>query len=203
MPLDYPVFTDRQLVALFVRGDEAAFEALFRRHFERVYRVTRRFVRRDADAEEICQEVFLRVARGAAAWRPEAKFTTWLYRVAVNTSLSRRRREDRRHLVLLPDAATAPDPGAAVAPFEAARGVELTAALERALATLPGRLAAVFQLRVLEDLSVAETAAALEIPAGTVKTHLHRARAALRVRLRPHLDPGDDAPGAAREETSA
>lgn len=153
-----------------------------------MYRVAARILGPGPDSEEVLQEVFLQTARAAAGWEPRARLSTWLYRVTLNRCFSHRRKAGRRPLVLLPamdDAAGADD---AAGPFERASVGELKAALRREVARLPEDLAAAFTLCVLEGLSTAEAAAALERPTGTIKTHVHRARQALRRRMARHLD---------------
>jgi RNA polymerase sigma-70 factor (ECF subfamily) len=140
------------------------------------------------DSEEVLQEVFLRTARAAPDWEPRARLSTWLYRVTLNRCFSHRRQASRRPLVLLPAMDDAAGPDEAEGPFERARVGELRAALRGELARLPEDLAAAFTLCVLEELSTAEAAAALERPVGTVKTHVHRARQVLRRRMARHRD---------------
>lgn len=181
-------YTDAQLLALYAAGHAPAFDELFRRHRALVYRVAARILGPGPDSEEVLQEVFLRTARAAAGWEPRARLSTWLYRVTLNRCFSHRRQAGRRPLVLLPAMDDAAGPDGAAGPYERARAGELKDALRQELTRLPEELAAAFTLCVLEGLSGAEAAAALERPVGTVKTHVHRARQVLRRRMARHLD---------------
>jgi len=129
--------------------------------------------REAALAEDVTQEVFLRISCGYRRWRPRAAFRTWLYRVVVNTA----RELVRRHRRL----ASNQDLGSAgrAEPSVASPDASLTD-LTRALRSLPERQREVVILRYLEGMSTRETAQAMRCRAGTVKTHLHRALRALR-----------------------
>lgn len=137
-----------------------------------------------AEAEEIAQEVFLRVHRAVAAFRGEAALSTWLYAITSRLCLNRLQAPDRRRraeaaLDMVAD--PAPGPGAEL---EAA---EREAALQRAIGALDEQARIVVVLRDVQGLSYEEIAAALELPVGTVRSRLHRARLALKERLRPLL----------------
>lgn len=179
--MDLGDFSDNQLVLLFAHGTREAFDELFRRHRQRVYRVAKRLVGERADAEEVLQEVFLRLARSAATWEPRAKLTTWLYRVTVNRSLTHRERTRRANLVLLPGLETVPS--VQEGPMQRALERDLAERLRSRVAELAPPLASAFTLCVLEERPYQEAAEILERPVGTVKTHVHRARLLLRRRL--------------------
>lgn len=177
-------FSDNQLVLLFRNGRRDAFAELFRRHRGMVHRIARRMVGAGPDAEEVLQDAFLRVARAASSYEAKARFSTWLYRIVVNRCLSFRARSGRGRLVALPERCP-PDP--APGPYERARAGELKASLRREVAGLPDPLCAAFTVVVLEERPYAEAAEILEVPVGTVKTHVHRARLLLRRRLAREL----------------
>ncbi len=185
--LDPGEFSDEQLVLLFAHGRESAFDDLFHRYADRVHRIALRMVGSRLDAEEIVQEVFLRVARAAPSWEPRARFRTWLDRVAVNRSLTHRERRGQGRVVLLPGLEQlAAD--TRLGPFEEARERELAESLRSRVAELPDALAAAFTLCVLEGTPTAEAAEVLDLPTGTVKTHVHRARLLLRRRMARELE---------------
>jgi RNA polymerase sigma-70 factor (ECF subfamily) len=184
--VDLSEFTDNQLMLLFAHGTRAAFDALYHRHKQRVFRLAVRMVGERADAEEILQEVFLRLARSAENWEPRAKLTTWIYRVTVNRCLTHRERQGKANLILLPGLETVP--AVARGPYEEVRERELVRHIRERVAELSGPLAAAFTLCAMEGLSYPEAAEVLERPVGTVKTHVHRARLLLRRRLEKEFD---------------
>ncbi len=170
------------LVERLRAGEARAFEELVRSYQHRVFGVALRMLGNAAEAEEVAQEVFLRVHRAIGDFRGEAKLSTWLYAIASRLCLTRLgaaerrlRREGDEALVRLPDGQA--DPGAA---FE--RG-ELEAALSRAIAELPDDRRIVVVLRDLEGLAYEEIAEALDLAVGTVRSRLHRARMDLKDKL--------------------
>ncbi len=145
--------------------DRKALESLFRRHRDYVYRVIWSLLRCRATAEDLTQDVFYRIAGMRRRFFRRAAYRSWLYRVAANVARDHLRKS--RRTVALNDyerADTSADPG---------HGRELEEVL-RALDRLPPRQRQVVTLRMFEGFSTAETAAALKISAGSVKTHLHR-----------------------------
>jgi RNA polymerase sigma-70 factor (ECF subfamily) len=162
-------------------ADPGAFEALVVAYQHRVFGIALRMMRDPTEAEDVAQEVFLRVHRGIDAFRGDAKISTWLYaitsRVCLNrlASPSRRSREGEDVIACLPSAEA--DPAAA-----AARS-ELEAALHRAIAELPDDRRIVVVLRDIEGLTYDEIAETLALEPGTVRSRLHRARTELKERL--------------------
>jgi RNA polymerase sigma-70 factor (ECF subfamily) len=183
---------DRELVARWHAGDLAAFEALVRRYQERVYRLLFRMLGSAADAEDAAQETFLNLHRHGRRFRGEARFSTFVYRVAANTALNRRRTLGRsrarveRFAELQAVGHERPEgpPG----PDQAALGRELSERVHRALGTLPEKLRLPLVLFDIEGLPYAEVSTVLGLAEGTVKSRIHRARLALRERLAPDLD---------------
>jgi RNA polymerase sigma-70 factor (ECF subfamily) len=174
--------TDAELVARAQKGDEAAFEQLVRRHQRYVFNLAYRVLDDYAEAEEVAQEAFVRVWRGLPGFRGQAQFTTWLYRIVYNLCLNRLPGLRRELLQIEPleEVLVSSDPS----PPELFAARELSAFLHAQLDRLPEKYRMVLTLRYLQHLSYAEIAAALELPMGTVQTHLHRARRLLRERLR-------------------
>lgn len=164
------------------RGDDAAFAALYDAHAPRVYAVCLRLSGDRAMAEELVQDVFVRVWQRLDSYRGDSAFATWLHRVAVNTVLEHARSGRRRRLRVRIAAdfanitpefdapAAAPEPGVAMD-------------LEGAVASLPAGARAVFVLHDVEGYDHAEVGALLGIAEGTSKAHLFRARRLLRERL--------------------
>ncbi len=176
--VDRPDPADSELVlAVVARDDGEAFARLVRRHQSMVRSVLRRLAKGDAAlADDLAQETFIRAWRNLRSFRFDARFSTWLYRIAFNTWLSEAR---RRREVLLEDSPEAPEaeeppPGAPA---------EDRVDLERAIASLPDGERAAIAACYYADLTHEEAAAAIGIPLGTVKTHILRAKAKLRARL--------------------
>ena len=155
------------------RGEAAAFEEFVHRHQRKVYRVAFRFFQNRVDAEEMVQEVFVRAHRELSRFRGGAQVGTWLYRIAVNACLDRKRHLDTRREVPLDEAsgevAGSPDP------FTWAASREFADRVARAMEELPPRQRAVLILRIYEELSLQEIADVVESPLGTVKANYHYA----------------------------
>lgn len=183
---------DRELVARTLAGDRAAFEALVRRHERRVYRVAMALLGRPEDAEEALQECFLQAYRHLEQFRGEARFSTWLVRIAVNAALQRRRERDGAVSLdelleagdFVPERLSPRHPS----PEQLYGRQELRRLVETAVAALPEPYRAVLVLRDLEGLSAEDTAAALGLTVPAVKSRLHRARLVLREYLAAHLE---------------
>jgi RNA polymerase sigma-70 factor (ECF subfamily) len=185
--------TDTELIEAVRAGDTRALEALMRRHNRTLYRTARAILGDDAEAEDAVQEAYLRAYRGLAAFRGEAKLSTWLVRIVANEALMRRRRRARTAAVVPMYADAAPSeewslmsdrPG----PEQDALRAEMRKIIEVRIDALPESYRAVFVLRALEELTVEETAGVLEIPEATVRTRFFRARALLREGLAREVD---------------
>ena len=171
--------TDDELVALVAQGDETACRLLVDRYLPRMIAVARRMMGNQADAEEVAQEVFLRVWTHADRWEPgRAQFTTWLHRVATNLCLDRLRRRTMDDIDSIPEPASdAPGPDVVFEQQELANRVEI------ALQALPERQRAAVTLTHFQGLTNIEAAETLEISVEAVESLLGRARTALRVSL--------------------
>ncbi len=186
---------DEALVAASQAGDAAALDALVRTHQDRVYGFAMRMCRNVEDAKDILQETFLGMLRSIRDFRQESRFTTWLYRIAANACLKKRRRglfEPRPDQELSLDALM-PHPDAdgrrpeipdwsADAEQALLRG-EMTAQMEAAIDRLPRDYKIVLLRRDVEGLSAEETGQALNLSVPAVKSRLHRARVFLRNEL--------------------
>lgn len=178
--------SDEALCVAVGRGDEAALRALVQRHRDRAFAILLRSTAREADAEDLFQELWLRVVRAAASFDPSQRFAPWLFRIAVNLARDAARRRAALHHALPTRDGILPD-GADEAPLPDEQLVEAgrARALRAAIAALPAGQREVVVLRWLEGLGEAETAEAAGIPPGTVKSRLHHAAKALRERLAP------------------
>lgn len=171
---------DEDLVARAGQASgEKAFAELLRRHQGKVRGLLLRLAGDRTLADDLAQEVFLRAYRGLAGFEGRARFSTWLYRIAYNVYLNHRTRV--RELAALPEGFEA----GAMAPETSlsANRSDLRRDLDVAIAALPDRYRAVVMLYYLEDVSYPEIAEILDLPLGTVKTHLHRAKRILRENL--------------------
>lgn len=182
---------DKDLVARWQKGDEAAFEELIVRHERRVYRLLYRMMGSKEDAEDLTQETFLSLHRYGHRFRAEARFSTFVYRVAANAALNRRRSlgRGRARVEKLKHRQAAGDdlPSSPRDPEDSTLGVELTGHVREALDQLSPSLRMPVILYDIEGLAYGEVAKILGIAEGTVKSRIHRARRALREQLKELL----------------
>lgn len=177
----YDLLPDEELVARIAGGEPALFELLMRRHNQRVYRAVRAVLGSEEEVEDVMQQAYLNAYSHLGQFAGEARFTTWLTRIAVNEALARRRRG--AFIVQGDEDMTMRIPSATPDPEQQAAAAELRDVMEREIEALPAAFRTVFILREVEGLSTAETAVTLSISEDLVKTRLHRARAALRENL--------------------
>lgn len=161
-------------------GDKQAFAELVRRHQGKVRGLLLRLTQNPTLADDLGQEVFLRAYRGLVGFEGRSRFSTWLYRIAYNVFLNHRTRS--KQLDALPQGfeTRAAAPKNELSPERC----DMRRDLAGAIAELPDRYRAVVTLYYLEDVSYPEIAEVLDLPLGTVKTHLHRAKKLLRQHLR-------------------
>ena len=186
---------EHALISASKSGDPAALEALVRTHQGRVYGFAMRMCRNVEDAKDILQETFLGMIRSLQEFREESKFTTWLYRIASNACLKKRRRgvhdPTPEQELSLDELMPRPDaegrrPEIADWSEDAERALlrgELSARMEAAIDKLPREYKIVLLLRDVEGLSAEETAQALNLSVPAVKSRLHRARLFVRREL--------------------
>jgi RNA polymerase sigma-70 factor (ECF subfamily) len=182
---------DVRLMLAFRAGDPTAFDGLFRRWSGPLLRYVERMVRDPAVAEELVQETFIRVHGARERYSPEARFSTWLYRIATNLALNELRRPRRRVLHRSTDeddALPLVAEGSGVDDVVDARREAET--LLRALDELPEKQRAALCLAAVEGLSYAEVAEALEVTEKAVKALVHRARSGLAKRLAGRASDG-------------
>jgi RNA polymerase sigma-70 factor (ECF subfamily) len=185
---------DAELVRLAQAGDAKAFEALVVKYQRRIARHVARYVRNSGDVEDIVQDVFIRAHRGLGSFRGDSAFFSWLYRIATNASLSHLKRS-RNDVLLGDDApeerAEAFEPGVSDAadPERTLMAKQIADTVQKALARLQPDLAEALMLYEVEGKPYAEIAGMLDIPIGTVRTRIFRAREFIARRLEPVLDP--------------
>jgi RNA polymerase sigma-70 factor, ECF subfamily len=176
---------DRDLASRAAQGDVEAFTKLVRAHSSLVFRVALRMLGNE-DAQDASQEVWIRVWRNIKGFRGESAFSTWLYRITMNTCLSVRQREARREereyggdeMPYLPE-----PPGGEADPEAATLSAERREEIQAALKYVRAEHRAALVLRHMEGLSYAEIAAVLEVPDGTAKGWVSRGRAAMLIAL--------------------
>jgi len=191
--LDLSNRPDADVVALAQRGREDAFRELVRRYERPVFSLIFRMVRDSATAEDLAQDTFIKVLNHIDKYRPEFKLSSWLFKIANNVAIDhlRRRQVDTISMSGSPHAASAAEIEATS--FDVASGdesaldeiesKELGSAIERAIARLRPEYRSCILLRHVEGRSYEEIAATLDLPLGTVKTYIHRARHQLRESL--------------------
>ncbi|MGB6118044.1 MAG: RNA polymerase sigma factor [Mesorhizobium sp.] len=185
-----------ELVQRAARRDSAAIRSIIKANNQRLYRLARAIVGNDADAEDVLQEAYIRAFGKLEEFRGDSSLTTWLSRITINQALMRlrgRRRQRRAaedaqtqaqaRIIPFPLATPAEDPERIMAQRQ------LLDLVEQATDDLPEQFRLVFIARVVEGLSVEETADTLSLPQATVKTRLHRARKLVREKLEARVGP--------------
>jgi len=166
--------SDADLLILFGKGDEQAFNELVRRHQERVYWVARRVLGTHEEADDVVQDVFLRAYEGLRRFRGDASLSTWLYRIAMNLSLNALRKKRVRRMLHLEELGQEPASRADATDGPLLRREE-DEALRRAVDALPEKQKQVFILRYYEELSYAEIALILKKSEGGLKANYFHA----------------------------
>ena len=196
LALDYAGLTDAELARCIVAKDAAAARHLITRNNQRLFRAAWSILADRAEAEEAVQDGYLKAFAALPSFRGEAQLSTWLTRIVVNEALERRRKAGRRRQQLEAQGVSfiesyrealmrGSEPSQS--PEQEVMRAELARLLEGAIGRLPEVFRPAFVLREIEGLSVAETAAALDLPEATVRTRLHRARLRLQADLAPAL----------------
>ena len=176
---------DTQLVKASQQGDQDAFALLVRRHQRRVFNLSLRMVQDYEDASEATQEAFVAAWQGLPSFRGEARFATWLYRIAYHCCLRRlERRKRERCLQAVIEAEQILDGMHKEQRVEdILERRDRLAVVRKQMEQLPAKYRSVLVLRHLQEMSYEEMAAVLSMPVGTIKTHLFRARNLLKERL--------------------
>ena len=172
---------ERELVEACRRGDEGAFQELVSRYKDMVFALIARTVQDRSRAEDLSQDVFLRIHRGLPYFRGEARLSTWIYRIVANVCLHE---ADRRPPAASLDDERVKPPAGSDRRFE---DFELRDRLEKAIARLPSNYRLLVAAHYLDGIQYEELAEALQMPLGTVKTQLHRAKRQLRHLLETEL----------------
>ena len=177
-------------------GNTAAYNGLVLRYQRQVYNLAYRMLGNAEDSGDLVQETFIRAYSALASFRQDASFLTWLYKIASNLCIDHlRSRKAKSALSLDVELEEGREPAADArtsGPEDAAVRGAVQEVVQRAILNLPERYRVVVVMRHLQDMSVEEIANALNMPTGTVKTHLFRAREMLRERLRSVLEVETD-----------
>jgi RNA polymerase sigma-70 factor, ECF subfamily len=187
--------TDLDLVECAAGGDEFAFECIMRRNNRLLFRTARSILKDDAESEDALQESYLRAWRALPTFRADAKLSTWLVRIVINEALERRRRSGVQ-VIPLDTAMESADPQTQrsmeddpdLQPERFAMRSEVRRLMEARIDMLPEAFRTVFVLRAVEEMSVEEVSAALDVPEATVRTRFFRARGLLREGLSRDVD---------------
>ena len=191
-----PATDDLSIVARVSAGDSAAFELLMRRYNRRLYRLARASLRDDAEAKDALQDAYLDAFRSLGQFRGEAALGTWLSRLVLNECRARLRRSIRRQKIIpmvstelnMDAVAEVAGTGESQTPDRLLARAQMRTVLERKVSELPEVFRVVFVLRSIEELSIEEIAATLDIPPETVRSRHFRAKGMLRESLAREID---------------
>jgi RNA polymerase sigma-70 factor (ECF subfamily) len=175
--------TDEQLVEAFQNGDASAFDALLSRWDPKIRGAIYRLVGPHEDVRDLCQETFLKAYRGLGGFKKEARFSSWLYQIAVNVCRDRQRRRRGRTLVSLDELDGSELGLPAASALDVVEGRDLSRLVAAAVEALPAEQREVIVLKEYQGLTFLEIADALDLPISTVKTRLYRGLGQLRQRL--------------------
>lgn len=187
---------DEELIKRIKEGDERAFELLMRKYKRRVYLIALQSTKSHEDAEDITQEVFIRVFKSIPSWEPRASFSTWLYKVTSHLCVDYHRSRVRQRVESVDDEeAAVPEPRAedlASHPDRVAEEREIRRLIDEVIQkNLSGRQRDAFILYYYGGLQVKEVAEVLGVAEGTVKMHLFRAVSKIREALKPLKERGE------------
>ena len=180
---------DIELIDRYLGGDVEAFNELMAAHEDRVFGICYRMMQDREAALDATQDTFLTVFRKADRYRAQAAFSTWLYRVAVNTCYDHLRRQKRKRAEPLPETHDPPDLSA----DDLYAAAEVRPDIDRALASLSDEYRAAVVLVDLQGMSLEQASDTLDVPTGTVKSRLFRARRQL-AKILGNLSPGGEHP---------
>jgi RNA polymerase sigma-70 factor (ECF subfamily) len=186
-PSPHMTWTDEELVAKSIRGDADSFNELIMRWERPIYALAYRTIGREEDARDVCQETFLRAFRALPGFRGQAKFSSWLYRIALNLCRDWIRRERRTPVVQPPEDVDLLELAAASEPSESIEDLvarqDLSRLVERAMALLPEEQRTAIVLKEFHGLTFQEIADLVGCPLSTVKTRLYQGLTVLRREL--------------------
>lgn len=188
------VALDHDLVARFKNGDQAAFDEMVSRYWDRIYSMVHQLLRNQQDAEEVTQDAFIRAHRGLVNFRGDSAFSTWLYQIATNLARNRywywwRRKRDKSVSFDAPLSADSDTTLADIIPAQVETPDDITVTAEfvarigKGMEKLSSKHREILTLRNIKNLSYEEIAVILNISVGTVKSRIARARDSLKAKL--------------------
>ncbi len=190
---------DQQLVERVQRGDKQAFGLLVEKYRRKLGRLLSRFIRDQAEVEDVVQEAFIKAYRALPNFRGDSAFYTWLYRIGINTAknylVAMGRRPQTQNEIEIEDAENFEDGDelrTVETPESELMTKEIAKTVQTAIDALPEDLRTAIVLREIEGLSYEEIATMMECPIGTVRSRIFRARDAIATQLRPLLDTPQD-----------
>ncbi len=180
-------WTDEELVARAIGGDSDSFDELVRRWERAIYALAYRQIGREEDARDVCQETFLHAYRALGGFRGQAKFSSWLYRIALNLCRDWMRRQRRTPVIQMPEDLEGMERAALREPVESIEDriarADLARHVERAMALLPEEQRTAIVLKEYQGLTFQEIADLVGCPLSTVKTRLYQGLTVLRRQL--------------------
>jgi RNA polymerase sigma-70 factor (ECF subfamily) len=179
--------SDRECIQRLQQGETGAFEILVRRHQKAIFNLVYRLLGDYDEAAEIAQEAFLSAYKSVGQFRGDANFSTWLYRIALNHASTRRKTLAKSQQRYVPLDGAEPVDEHRIDPADSVERKETQERVQKALNSLEPDDAAIILLRDMQDIPYDEVARMLNLPVGTVKSRLHRARQALKARLTPYF----------------
>jgi len=189
---------DKTLMLLIARGDEEALRELIEKHQGAVYGTIAKMLGDPVEAQDLAQQVFVRVYRAAGTYRATAQFKTWMFTIVRNLVFNEHRRRSRATFISFQQPGSEPGPGldlpdrANKSPGERALQEEMLRAIDAAILALPEQQRLVIVLRRYDEFSYEQIAEILKTSVPSVKSLLFRARETLRVALRDYLDMNDE-----------
>jgi RNA polymerase sigma-70 factor (ECF subfamily) len=176
--------SDKELMERFLRGEAEGFNLLVKNYKVRLFPLLYRLVGNREEAEDILQETFLRVYRQKESYDFNYSFSTWIYTIALNLCRNLYKRKKKVRFLGMDSLVNHPDPNSE----NHGNRNRLSSILEGAISSLPFKYRTVFLLRDVDQLSYEEVASTLNLPLGTVKSRVNRARRILQKKLRPMME---------------
>jgi RNA polymerase sigma-70 factor (ECF subfamily) len=188
MPVDPPASPDalESLIRRCLRGDQAAWDLIVKQHWRKVYNIAYKFVGRHDEAEDLAQDIFLRIFKSLDTFDRRANFQTWLISISRNLCIDHYRsvRKERETIDRNVDAAQLSPAATEPGPIAALEHRDRVALLRQALAALPDTLRTAVVMRDIQEMSYQEIAIRLKLPEGTVKSRINRGRTELARQVR-------------------
>ena len=177
-PKEYSTYDDRTLVTMVIEGDSSAFDTLFARHSEMIHSTLLKFLGSSDNVEDLMQEAFMKAYLKIGQYNPKYDFGAWIYTIARNTfvDFSRSRKSNALNPQNLPLESSNSTQTSPPTPEEYIINAQQGAQIERYISMLPEDYRQLFELRFIDEYSYEEIAEKLQLPMGTVKTQIHRAR---------------------------